>query len=63
MEESLYKLDITTEDRFFTVDHCQYECDGLILAINRGDEQFVFNMDYVKFFRAEREVDEDECTD
>lgn len=63
MEESLYKLDITTEEQFFTVDHCQYECDGLMLVINRGDEQFVFNMDYIKFFRAEREADEDECTD
>lgn len=60
MDESLYKLDITTQDRFFTVDHCQYECDGLMLVINRGEEQFIFNMDYIHFIRAERE-EEDEA--
>lgn len=58
-EDSFFKLDITTKDNSFTVNHSTYECDGLLLVINRGDEQFVFNMDYIKFFRAERE-EEDE---
>ena len=58
-EDSFFKLDITTEDKFFTIDHSTYECDGLILVINRGDEQFVFNMNYISFFRAEREEDDE----
>ena len=51
-----WKLTIySTDDNFFTVDGCTYECDGLILVVNRGEEQFLFNMDYIKWFKAELE--------
>lgn len=57
----MFRLEIKCKDGAeFAVNHCTYECDGLILAIGRGEEQFVFNMEYVLYFRAEREEDEDD---
>ena len=55
-----WKLAIyTTDDNFYEVDNAEYECDGLMLIVNRGEEQFVFNMDYIKWFKAELESGEE----
>ena len=58
-----WKLTIySTDDKYFDVNNAEYECDGLMLIVNRGEEQFVFNMDYVKWFKAELESEEEDAT-
>ena len=46
-------------DKVFEVKSANYECDGCLLIVDQGeDSQFVFNMDFVKYFTAERSEDE-----
>lgn len=50
-----YKLEIHCADgMIYDIDNATYECDGLLLIVNQGDDQFVFAMEYINYFKAER---------
>ena len=43
-----YKIVIKTRDNEeYIVRHAGYECDGILLIINQGEDQFLFPMDFV----------------
>ena len=54
-----YKILIYTRDgKMFELRHASYECDGMVLIINQGDNQYIFPMDWVEHIEAEVEEDE-----
>ncbi len=54
--EELWKVVIYTADgKEYSVRYCTYSCDGQIAIFNQGTEQWVFNMDYIRYFKAEVE--------
>lgn len=55
-----YKIVIKTRDNEeYIVRHAGYECDGILLIINQGEDQFLFPMDFVVCIIATLEDEED----
>ena len=56
MSGNTYKVDIKTRDgECYEVIGATYECDGLLLIINQGEDQYIFPMDFVEHVFAEVE--------